>query len=488
MKTRLLLLLLLSLVISLTAVDLGITGINELEYVYRAVDDSLNHFLKDKFGFNLHYGNFNLGMKFIAELPRYDTFRKIEFLDNQDLAYEWKERYISYGSNGLFVLGGMFAETFGRGIVLSSFEDEDFDIDTRLEGVQLNFTKSHYIFKGVYGGFKSDIVGKEDKTNLAYGLDIDLHPARIITLGASVLGIRYIHSSNNAYSLYNVYGGRLNLITDFLELYGEAAHLYENSDYKEFASLDTKQGEAYYGNIISYLGKFTASLSYKNYDDFDHRLNDLPTVNYSGEPLSDNPNNPIGADEEGVMGELRFVPNFENEFIVNYAESWDSNKELRQADFYCEARHDFNDFSLSAEYSHLETVDDIQEKWEKKIKPALAVDFMMASYAVYTRAECEIINQEHTGEEVTYYEPLFQTDIDLDLLSLSFITEARYASDAGIAKARVYPGVEILADIYSSTQLKLFAGKEKGGKVCRNGTCRYQSSFEGIRLELITMF
>jgi len=36
--------------------------------------------------------------------------------------------------------------------------------------------------------------------------------------------------------------------------------------------------------------------------------------------------------------------------------------------------------------------------------------------------------------------------------------------------------------------MRLFVGKEKGGKVCRNGICKYRNQFEGLRLELITAF
>jgi hypothetical protein len=113
---------------------------------------------------------------------------------------------------------------------------------------------------------------------------------------------------------------------------------------------------------------------------------------------------------------------------------------------------------------------------------------MIGNYPVYTKAEFEMIEQQHYEEEHTYYEPLLQTDIDIDGIGVSVIAESRYESEDGPSKAQVFLGAELSADIFSHTQLKVFGGSEKGGKICRNGTCRYQTSFEGLRVELTTMF
>jgi len=486
MKRSILIFIFIAIIYSAGAAEFIVSGINELEYVYKTSEDSLHHFLKDEFGMNLYYGNFNFGLKFIAELPKYDTFKKIEKLNNSDISYEWKERYISYDDDNFYVLGGTFEDTFGRGIVFSAFEDEDFDIDTRLEGVQAQLYKKFLSLKGLYGAFKTDIVGKEDKSDLAYGLDLDINPFKSLKIGVSTIGLRYIHNIDNEYTDYRIYGGKLNYLNDLLDIYLEAAQLKEDEDKVEIG--DAKDGKAIYANFIAYPGKFTFSASYKKYDDFNHRMNDLPTVNHSGEPLTENSNFPIGFDEEGVMAEIRYVPNYENEYIINYAEGWNSDKDIKQADFYGEARHDFDKISVTAEYSHLEILDELAENWEKKLKPSLAFDLMLFENPVFFKVEYEIIDQEHGEESNTYYEPLLQFDMNLDLLGFSILAESRYDKEEGLSKAKVFLGAEIISDISESTQIKLFGGKQKGGKICRNGTCRYQSSFEGLRMELITMF
>lgn len=465
-----------------------INGLNEASYVYKAADDSLNHFFKDKFSFNLFYGDFSFGMKFIAELPEYDTFRKIEILDNNDLAYRWAERYLSYQKNCFFILGGTFEESFGSGLTFRAYEDDDFNIDTRLEGLQFNITKNTWKIKALYGSYKSDIIGKEEKNNLAYGIDLEVKPWKILSLGTSAIGLRNIHQTDNLYNEIITYSGRLNLSIDPVEFAAEAAVLRENDDKREFENIPAQEGYGIYANLITYLGKFTASAGFKKYDDFFSNMHDLPAVNYSGEPLTENPTNPIGFDEEGLQGEIRYLPNFENEIIVNYGESWNSSKDFRLSDLHASARHDFENFSITAEFSHLETIDDIAEKWEKKAMPVVSFDFRIGQIPVYTKAEWEWIESQHFQEESSYHEPLLQTDIEIADIGISVIAESRYNSDDGISKAEVWLGTEISTDIFSHTQLKVFAGKEKGGKICRNGTCRYQSAFEGLRVEITTSF
>ncbi len=57
-----------------------------------------------------------------------------------------------------------------------------------------------------------------------------------------------------------------------------------------------------------------------------------------------------------------------------------------------------------------------------------------------------------------------------------------------IGKNPLWLGAEISAEIFDDSLVRLFVGKEKGGKVCRNGVCKYRSQFDGVRLELSTSF
>jgi len=463
--------------------NFNINGINEISYVRKIAKDSLSNFFYDKFGFNLEYNNFVIGMKFIAKLPKYDSYKNTENLNNEDISYEWTDRYLSYNSKNIYLLGGKFEDSFGTGSILRAYQDEDFNIDTRLEGSLLKIKYKNWDLKTIYGIFLDE--NRNDKKNITYGIDIEKKISKKITIGTSLVSLRYIHSTGNNYSKYDIYGSRINFNTKDWELYAEISKLREQASKKEFENIDAKDGYAIYSNLNYYLGKFTFSTTYKKYNDFDYSLNDLPTVNHSNEPLSENYK--TGNNEEGIMGELRYIPDFSNEFILNYSESWNNNFSVRLSDFYSQFRHDFDNFSLTTEYSRLERKENAINEWELQNTPSLSFD-ITGKVPLYIKTECEIHKKIHFKEEKKYYEPLLQTDFKIKNIGISLITETIYNEGDDFSKSQICIGGEISADIFQNTNIKLFAGKEKGGKVCRNGVCRYQSRFNGFRLEITTNF
>ena len=124
----------------------------------------------------------------------------------------------------------------------------------------------------------------------------------------------------------------------------------------------------------------------------------------------------------------------------------------------------------------------------REVTPALAFDFYIAEMPVMIRGEYEMIDKTHGQKEDTYYEPLLQTDIAIGDWNLSLTAETEYEEVGDIDKAPWWVGGEISAPITDDTRFTLFGGKQKGGKVCRNGICRQQSAFEGVLLELTTTF
>ena len=54
--------------------------------------------------------------------------------------------------------------------------------------------------------------------------------------------------------------------------------------------------------------------------------------------------------------------------------------------------------------------------------------------------------------------------------------------------SRYWANMEVKYPILEGSDIVLFAGKEPGGKVCRNGVCRYVAPFSGLRVELSTIF
>jgi hypothetical protein len=224
----------------------------------------------------------------------------------------------------------------------------------------------------------------------------------------------------------------------------------------------------------------------KNYRDYNFRYSDLPTANYSSEPLSDSW--VAGLDEEGLMAEIGFNPNFNTEIIFNYAEGWSSDKDVRQADFYSEFRREFSDFIFKAEYSHLEQKNAKISLWNKEITPALSMEFTVKEIPILLKLEHQLKSKDNISGIQTHYEPKIQTDVSYKDYSISITVEHEYTNAEDFLKDNFWIGTELAITMFQNTDIRFFAGKEKGGKVCRNGSCRYQSEFEGIRLEITTTF
>ncbi|HCX59640.1 MAG TPA: hypothetical protein DG355_03155, partial [Candidatus Cloacimonas sp.] len=120
---------------------LQINGINEAEFVYRTAADSLNTYFSNEFGFNLAYREFNFGMKFIADLPKYSN-EQTELMDEispGSLSVEWEELYAGFARDEFSVHVGTTEETFGNGIVFRSYKDMEFDEDHRLQSVLMRY-------------------------------------------------------------------------------------------------------------------------------------------------------------------------------------------------------------------------------------------------------------------------------------------------------------------------------------------------------------
>lgn len=214
----------------------------------------------------------------------------------------------------------------------------------------------------------------------------------------------------------------------------------------------------------------------------------MPTVNHSNEPL--HKYIAPGNDEEGLIGEIRFTPDFSNELVINYAEAWDRNlpEKSRLKDFYAEARHDFDNSSITIEYSYLDIDDKTAYFKKRKSTPSVSFDFYAWGLPMLVKADYQYIKKTEGEETNAYYEPLLQTEIGSRNISFSLIVQGSGEDWDDICEESPWVGGELYAKIMGNTELRLFAGKEKGGEICRNGICRQYPMFKGVRLEITTSF
>ncbi|MDZ4181746.1 MAG: DUF6029 family protein [Candidatus Cloacimonadaceae bacterium] len=460
---------------------LSLNGLNEAKFVWRSVEDSLNIYFRDSFAFNLGYRNFSFGMKFIAELPKYSTNQSelLGEIDPERLELGWKEIYASYARDALLIHAGTLDETFGSGIALRSFEDIEFDQDHRMTGFKFRYDEVLRL-KALYGAIESpSVTGRYD---IAYGIDAEYPLSHFLSIGGSAIGMRNI-TPFSTYNQSEIYSGRTRISFGSFQLSGE----YATRDlYKRGLGLPSIQGTAIFADASFSFSPIQFGAAYKNYDQFQYRLQDLPMANHHSETLSDNQGS--GLDEEGFQGWTTLSLTESMSLNLDYAEAWNKAKTKNMNDAYAGLDLTLGNNIATFSYSHVEKLDETTDHWQKEVYPAFNAGFPVKGKSVVMSGEFKIVEKQQNITTHSYYEPKLQADLSLGRTSLSVGAQSRWADFSAVMDSRYWLNMETKYRLYDHTEIVLFAGKEAGGKVCRNGVCRYMAPFSGIRMELNTRF
>lgn len=475
------------MVMALVTVSMGaqntpvVNGLNEAKFIYRTSADSLHAYFQDSFGFSLGYKNFSFGMKFSAELPKYST-NQSELLDELDagrLSLAWKDLYVGYAKGAYSILGGTTEEAFGNGIAFRSFEDHEFDLDHRLTAFKFNYDEELRV-KAIYGGLDSPL--DEKKLDLAYGVDAEYPFFEWLSLGGSAVAMRNL-TSFGTYSENDVYAGRAKLIFDLFEVSGEYA---QRDLYHRGGGLPALDGDATYATASLSLSPVQVGGAYKNYDNFQFRLQDMPVANHHSETLSDD--QATGVDEEGFQAWANWSLTDGLSLALDYAEAWNSTKEKKMNDAFAGLEWTAGEVISSLSWSQVEKLDDAASRWQKESYPELRVSFPAAGMSWVVSSEFKIVEKQLFADLKTHYEPKLQADLAWDKLSLSLGGGSWWEGFGDLMGSRYWANMEVKYPILEGSDIVLFAGKEPGGKVCRNGVCRYVAPFSGLRVELSTRF
>lgn len=473
---------------------LTLNGLNEAQFIYRDAPDSLNVYFKDSFAFNLGFRDFSFGIKFVAELPKYSNNQSdlIGEMAPADLKLAWEELYAAYEKGPWLARGGTFYETFGSGLVFRSYEDKEFDLDHRLGGFQFRYDDALRL-KAIYGANASPI--NNNALDLSYGLDLE-YPMELLTLGASAVGYRNL-TPFSTYSQTEIYAGRLGINRGPFSVKAEYAvrDLYKRGN----AALAPISGSAIFASGDLSLGPFMLGAAYKNYDQFQFRQQDIPLANYHSETLSDN--QASGLDEIGLQGWTNLSLGSSLSLDLNYAEAWNKAETKRMNDAYAGLEFSAGDLTGGLSWSHVEKTgsdpnplgQDVSY-WQREITPAFHTAFPALGKPVGLSGEFKLVDKEKldapTNSYVlqSHYEPKLQAELALGKVSLALGAQSNWEDFSAIMDSRYWANAELKINLYDHSDLLLFAGREAGGKVCRNGMCRYVAPFSGLRVELSTRF
>ena len=486
---RQILLLLLFMVVSLSlaAQNINITGENTATYIYRTAKDSLNNYLENELKFRVDRGVFSFGMSFLAELPKYDDTAPVSELHSDNLKTSWKDLFVQLNYDDFRLKAGTIDEAYGVGLILRSWNNPDLDQDKRLDGALAHYNYKNLRLKGLYGKMKEDIRAEAISQNdLVTAIDSEYKVFPFLAIGASAVEYKQERSliPTRDYTYLNIYGGRFALTTDYFDLESEYA------EHKTFHGLPSEvYGNALYSYANGYLGSWSLGAGYKRYDNFDrYPLSDLPTLNHYDELLYSYATGYIKT-EEGLFGEIRYNHNLQHEILVNYGESWDDKYDVRLANIFAEYKWHLDAVSITTDFEHLEKRNNYIYSWEKEVIPTISIDFLELPVPLTVKAKWSFKEENIYETEKSYNKPYLQIDSRLfGILKYAIFAEYQFVGMDDISNNKVYLGAELVTNIASHTEAKLFAGQEKGGKVCRNGICKDQAPFEGIKFSLNTRF
>ncbi|MDZ4121356.1 MAG: DUF6029 family protein, partial [Candidatus Cloacimonadaceae bacterium] len=365
-----------------------------------------------------------------------------------------------------------------------SWEDIEFDQDNRIDGFLVRYD-GDLRFKALYGGVPSRY--DAEKYDLVYGADAEYPLLEMLRLGANAISQRN-YSYRNPLTMKDVYDQRdilsaratLNIFD--LEISGEyaASELY----YPNMG--DKTKGSALYTHGSYYFHPIQVGAAYKKYDAFSFRLHDIPLANYHGETLADNQSS--GIDEEGLYGWLSWEMTDAISFRTHYAEAWNQDNSKKMNDFFTGLDWTVGNTLIGLEYAQIEKVDDTSSTWQIDQTPALHLGFQAMGRPLAVKLEYAYVERQLYNVSKYHYEPSLQADLAIGKLAVSLGAKTEWKSPADMDKAVYATNMELKYPIFEHTDLTVFAGKDAGGKVCRNGICRYVAPFQGIRAELTTRF
>jgi len=475
------LLLMMILAVFMFGEDIRVGGSNVAKYKYLTAADTLDTFLSNYFEntLDLHIGykDFNFGMKFKAGFPEYDSENPFEELDSDEIGWEWKERFAEFSRDSYFIRAGHYAATFGSGMLFRAYVDEELDKNHQLEGLFAEFVTDKIQAQSFYG--IKDANDNDEKSDVASGVDFLYNLTDNFSVAVTTVSLRNWKALG--YDQQDVIGGRTQYSMDFFDFGVEYGHI------KSYKAANIKLGDAFYANANAYLNNIVLSGAYKQYYNFGYasKLNDMPTLHQSGEPLSED--GFTGADEIGYMGEVAWTITDDLDIQVHYSESWDRDKTIGLADSYTKLFHQIRDIGISYEYEHLEHRDDVNKKWQKDVKPTIGMDFMIDKIPVTLKFANKYVSITD-DKKPFYHQPKIQADFKIGRFSISCEGEYEFQNSNDLMKQTPWLNAEVKVELYSHTELVLFGGKQSGGKICRNGVCFYESEFEGAKISLNTHF
>lgn len=488
----------------LNAQDLRLSGANYGEYwVFfedEEVDTNYEEHLENKLKVALSYGDITLRGAFFFSDPSLPNMEKLSYIDYS----------VQYNKEPVSILYGRFNKTFGRGLVLNQFFDEDFKIDKSLFGVQagisifnsqltlLSGKPRNVFFEENTYGIKND----DDTTAQVRGVDLESKIIPNVVLGGRYVRVnREIDITPEAFT--ELFGGNIGFRTGPFDAYIEYAQ--QLGTYPGLGGRLKGQGVLFSSSLA--LSGFGISFQAMDYDTIGFPFNKTYRYNEPVTPIKTGISVNRGTDEVGFGVSLLYSPfDFMSlELDNNKISTHDTTLNRLEQIFVTNESMDavIEQAAKITTYPTLElevtaaiekvVKQGIEVPIEKKTetKPHLEISYDFGSFFIGSEYGIEFVSSDTSD----YHDQAIAVSIgkpELFVFTLRYERRNRapqwLVDLEKIGAETSWPLAELSLDLTTRHNLRIRAGAEKGGLVCTGGVCRFEEPFKGVKLVLTSIF
>jgi hypothetical protein len=434
---------------------------------------------------------------------RYETFLGT---DSNRLQYQDLSRYyFQYEKNKLEIGAGNFYESFGRGLLLRSYEISGAVLEDQLYRVRYSFFRD---MRGFYAKYK----GKSLQIKILRGQPLlNLLPPTVNDRRLDIIeGIEssYKFKSQTAGAVFmRSFSGDVNKnyasayiqgnLPFNLSYYSELAH--NVSDSKNLLAFTSESSYGFYGSLNFSYNTLGISAEYKNYQNLflGSGYSDPPTLvkEHSYRVLNRGTHVIDLSDESGYQLELFYM--FKNGAILTLNHARAKNELFQNfifKEFFAEIHSSLGqnwNIKAFADYSE----DPFNLEPSRYATGIYATRYLSSGWNVSLETEYQAVEKEISGKQTVsniYLGLLFARSTKI---SAALLWE--YTTDPVIAdnpdtdqteSSRSYPAISFAYRFNQNNRIQLFAGSRRGGPACTSGICYEVLDFEGIEIRLTTKF
>jgi hypothetical protein len=425
---------------------------------------------------------------------------------------EMKHRYLTVDHEDLYITVGHFPATFGRGLMLRSYEDVDLEHDTLLDGLFAEYRAEFLDLTVLAGVSDEDAEGEQYYAHTVRGGRVSMPVGEWVTLAGSAVERSRIWKDEDGefggdFARFEdgVVGGEVSLWLGPLTL--DAEYMDRDGEFPVAASkVDTaglpvyadeqaeKRGHATYAAATLDLGVATLFGEVKDYNDIDHRLVNAPTcvrehlwtlMNRATYEVDYSDERGFLVEGSGSVGDAVFVTG-------GASEARSHQSELRHWEMFGHATYDLTgDVRVGAAASRSRTYDfDADGATGLFTEYVTGVAELDLTFAGDQTVELTLERQQ--TEDPKHDDPrrdyvlacTWYPGADLTLSALYERTTDDWEGEGRESWTMLSARKSFEGDL----EVELGVGTQRGGKVCSGGVCRYEDSFQGARLRFTKFF